>query len=191
MEIIDKHANYCILDAARILGEMSDVFDFGNRIENLYSGNTAESLAEVAPYLAECSEGCEFNRWLIDKGWGDSRGIFIHSDVSFEELRKHFRNFLKIKDEGDQILYFRFYDPRVLRVFLPTCDAQQLETFFGPVKKYIMEDDDSSIALVFSLKNSKLHKDTIDLTKYETMPGIIEHSESLVEEKNSEIDTIV
>ena len=31
----------------------------------------------------------------------------------------------------DEALYFRFYDPRVLESFLPTCSEEQLDEFFG------------------------------------------------------------
>jgi hypothetical protein len=30
-------------------------------------------------------------------------------------------------------LLFRYYDPRVLRVYLPSCRPSELETVFGPV----------------------------------------------------------
>jgi hypothetical protein len=34
------------------------------------------------------------------------------------------RRFLRVKDEDG--LVFRFYDPRVMRVYLPTCAAGEL-----------------------------------------------------------------
>ena len=37
--------------------------------------------------------------------------------------------------------YFRYYDPRVLRVYLPTCNARELQTVFGPVLRYLVEDE--------------------------------------------------
>jgi hypothetical protein len=46
---------------------------------------------------------------------------------------------------------FRFYDPRVLRIFLPTCNAQEVFQFFGPVvNSYLAENDDANILLQFS-----------------------------------------
>jgi hypothetical protein len=35
--------------------------------------------------------------------------------------------------------YFRYYDPRVLRVYLPTCNASELQILFGPVARYYVE----------------------------------------------------
>jgi hypothetical protein len=61
-----------------------------------------------------------------------------------------------IKTEDDQQLYFRFYDPRVLRIFLPTCDENQLREFFGPIEQFICEDEDPEFALVFSFEKNNL-----------------------------------
>ena len=54
-------------------------------------------------------------------------------DATLEELRRHFRKFLKVEDPKGKSLIFRYYDPRVLRVYLPTCNAMELQTVFGPV----------------------------------------------------------
>ena len=36
-------------------------------------------------------------------------------------------------------MLFRFYDPAILRAFLPTCDASQLAAMFGPIEAYLIE----------------------------------------------------
>jgi hypothetical protein len=43
-------------------------------------------------------------------------------------------------DAGERLL-FRFYDPRVLGEFLPTCEAAQLREMFGPVQRFMLERD--------------------------------------------------
>lgn len=37
-------------------------------------------------------------------------------------------------------MLFRFYDPRVLRLYLPTCTSTELEQVFGPVGTFFTED---------------------------------------------------
>jgi hypothetical protein len=81
--------------------------------------------------------------------------------VSFEELYKHFRRFLTVNTEDGQKLYFRYYDPRVLRVFLPTCDSAQLSEFFGSIKYFFAEDEDPEFILRFSLQNRTLLTDRL------------------------------
>ena len=46
-----------------------------------------------------------------------------------------------VADEDGQTFFFRFYDPRVLRAFLPTCSPSQLTDFFGPVRAMIVESE--------------------------------------------------
>jgi hypothetical protein len=36
-------------------------------------------------------------------------------------------------------MLFRYYDPRVLRAFLPTCTLEEANTFFGPVDAFVAE----------------------------------------------------
>jgi len=92
---------------------------------------------------------------------GDAWGILIKSSFPLEELHKHFRKFLIVGTEDNQQLYFRFYDPRVLRIFLPTCDTAQLREFFGPIEYFIMEDEDTAFAIKCWLQNGILHSQKI------------------------------
>jgi hypothetical protein len=54
-----------------------------------------------------------------------------------------------VKDEAGRRLVFRFYDPRVLRVYLPTCRPAETDEFFGPVHEMLMESEDARDILVF------------------------------------------
>lgn len=105
----------------------------------LYQGPTATELATVAPYLVCLGTGDRVFNWLWDEGWGESWGIFVWSLVSPQQLRTHFRRLTMVSTEGGQRLLFRFYDPRVLRDFLPTCDASQCQELFGPVTRFAYE----------------------------------------------------
>lgn len=37
-------------------------------------------------------------------------------------------------------MLFRFYDPRVLRLYLPSCTTEELDRVFGSVERFILED---------------------------------------------------
>ena len=71
-------------------------------------------------------------------------------------MRNHFRTFLMVYDTEFKPLYFRYYDPRVLRIYLPTCDAEGLATLFGPVVNYFLEDEDPKNALRFRMEGGAL-----------------------------------
>jgi hypothetical protein len=156
---------YSLLDAARIFGEIETAQTLQPNFLNLYMGQSEELLSSVAPYLFECEKESEFGKWLLEKGWGNAWGLYVEADGTLEELRKHFRKFLLVKTEDGKELYFRFYDPRVLRIFLPTCDVEQLQELFGPVNAYITESEDGCMAHVFTFKEGKLQQ--VDVTKEE------------------------
>ncbi|MDI6766167.1 MAG: DUF4123 domain-containing protein [Bacteroidota bacterium] len=154
---------FCIVDGSQLGEQLKEARSLSKESTSLYRGVSKEELEEVGPYL--CNVNTEFYKWIFENGWGKSDGIFISAQVSFAELYKHFRHFLIVQDEDGNKLYFRFYDPRVLRVFLPTCTTQQLKEFFGPIDMFIVEDSDSKFALLFSLENGLLKKDIVDLTR--------------------------
>jgi hypothetical protein len=81
--------------------------------------------------------------------WGNSWGVFLKSDATPRELRKHFRQFLMVQLADGEEVYFRFYDPRVLRVFLPTCTQPESEQFLGPVQSLVIEGETAGELLRF------------------------------------------
>ncbi|MCE7070777.1 DUF4123 domain-containing protein [Dyadobacter sp. CY327] len=137
---------------------------------SLYPGKGAqdETLLSVAPFLFKYPYTADFEEFLLSDGWGHSWGLWVQSNTEFEELYQHFMRFLIVQTEEGQELYFRFYDPRVLRIFLPTCDQDQLAEFFGPVSQFIMEDEDPAFCVLFSLWQGQLFVDRQDasLLKY-------------------------
>src|SRR5436305_10083170 len=91
--------------------------------------------------------------------------MLVETNETHDDLKKHFRKFLLVKTEDGKELYFRFYDPRVLRIFLPTCDVAQLKEFFGPVEKFICEDEDHAFALLFSFDGKQLITERVAVDK--------------------------
>jgi hypothetical protein len=143
---------YVLLDAARNHEIPLRLRAGGIPHDCLYEGLTAKALWFVAPYLARCERASPFVSWLIENGWGRSWGAFVAAGVDPAALLQHFRKFLLVKgDGGEADFYFRFYDPRVLRVFLPTSTREEAAEFFGPARLFIAEDPASSGAVTFTL----------------------------------------
>lgn len=160
----DQGKIYAILDAARDNAIYPKLAESDNKKVCLLIGEQARELATVAPYLIELDEDDPFTQWLLDRGWGKSWGIFAESTATFVGLRNHFRSFLRVTDEDAKTLFFRYYDPRVLRVFLPTCDQEQLETMFGPVNRYVTEGEEDNKLIEYTCTDKfKLIKDVINL----------------------------
>ncbi len=154
---------YAILDAARDPTVLAILFQSDQEYQSLYEGAEGEKLAVVAPYLVRLPKDSPLLEVVVRASWGKSWGVFLTSDSPFAEVRRHLRQFLMVKlPEGKQV-YFRFYDPRVLRVYLPTCTAEETRTFLGPVKCYLMDGEESREAWFFRVGSRGTEKTVVGL----------------------------
>jgi hypothetical protein len=149
---------WVILDAARSKKIYPAFLGTALQKSCLYAGDLASSIALAAPYLVRLARGDEFTNYIINNGWGNAWGIFLRTGAGFKELRRHLRGFLRVHDELGRRLIFRYYDPRVLRIYLPTCWPAELKTVFGPVNQYLMESDDRMSALEFGFDGQQLSR---------------------------------
>jgi hypothetical protein len=157
---------YALLDAARDPGIYRGLRGFAatEEIAGLYQGPTAEELAAVAPYLVRLGPRTDVFDWLWDKGCGRSWGIFLWSAVGLEGVRAHLRKLTKVRTEDGKVLLFRFYDPRVLSVFLPTCAPDQIEEMFGPVMRLFAETPDGAAIVEFTHSTGVLRRRLLPLS---------------------------
>jgi hypothetical protein len=152
---------FAILDAARDLKVLDVLRNCNQHYQSLYEGFKGEVLAQFAPYLVELSSQSALIETLVREAWGNSWGIFLTSTIGFKETRRHFRHFLIVQTEDRRELYFRFYDPRVLRVFLPTCTPQETEEFFGRISCYLMEEEEATNLVQFTKASGGLSHKTV------------------------------
>jgi hypothetical protein len=140
---------YAILDAARDPLILARLLDCNEEHQSLYDGAEGDKLAAFAPYLVALPRESTLLETIVRDGWGESWGVYLTCDKPFNEVRKHLRRFLMVKLEGEEV-YFRFYDPRVLRAFLPTCAPGEIREFFGPIGEFLVEADDPGTVLPFT-----------------------------------------
>jgi hypothetical protein len=144
---------YAILDAARdpvILARL--VMDCKEEYQSLYEVEEGAKLVAFAPYLVALPRELAFLETLVRDGWGKSWGIYLTCDKPFEDVRKHLRRFLTVELETSEKVLFRFYDPRVLRVFLPGCTPEEAVEFFGPIREFALEGEEPT--LIVEYRNS-------------------------------------
>jgi hypothetical protein len=137
---------YAILDAARDERIYAGLRRLAatEEVLPLYQGLAATEMATVAPYLVCLGTGDRVFNWFWEEGWAENWGVFLWSLVSPERLRAHFRRLTMVQIENGPRVLFRFYDPRVLLAFLPTCDTSQLTEMFGPVHRFSVENNGGS-----------------------------------------------
>lgn len=147
---------YAILDAARDTRIYHKLSEGEVEAVSLFRGEKARELAAVAPYLLTLERDHAFSEWLFTYGWGNSWGIIVESAADLAQLRRHFQSFIMVYDEAGKPLYFRYYDPRVLRVYFPTCNEKELETVFGPVDSFYVEGEKPDFLIHYFIADSKL-----------------------------------
>lgn len=148
---------YVILDGAQnanLLDVMAD--SEGLEYECLMMDKLEPDMQEVAPYIVHLVEDAPFTKWLMEHGWAQNWGIFLTSHGDLGEVWRDMRQHMMVYDPKGERLFFRFYDPRVLNAFLPTCDGKQLAEFFGRVDLFIAELEGGQGAHAFSVADGKL-----------------------------------
>lgn len=151
---------FAVLDGASVPGLLDKLYGTVRpEFECLYRGEITPDIAEVAPYVVRLEEASEFTAWVLSEGWGKHWGVFAVAQADLRAMRRHLRRFLMVHDPDGKPLYFRYYDPRVLRTYLPTCNAGELAEFFGPVARYVAEDEQPGRLVQFRSEAGALVED--------------------------------
>jgi hypothetical protein len=146
-----------VLDGASVPGLLERMHEEPSlEVECLFRGNLEPDMAQVAPYLVKLELGTEFTDWVVGTGWGQHWGTFVTSRQGFRKLRNHLRALTKVYRRDGTPLYFRYYDPRVLRIFLPTCTPAQLKQMFGPVDAFVAENEPPDSVSIYRLNGDQL-----------------------------------
>jgi hypothetical protein len=147
------------------------ILEGGAQYESLYEGWSKAELSLFAPYLVSLPPWSKLLETLVTKGWGKSWGIYLTCHTAFPELRQHFRHFLMVNMPDGKQVYFRFYDPRVLRVYLPSCTPEEIGYFFGPVSRFAIEDEKPEKLLEFIRRESGMKSNVLQLAPSGPVPA--------------------
>jgi len=147
---------YAVIDGASAPGLQSRIYNDECEYRCLFTGNLVPDLMEAAPYVVKLERESSFTDWILNDGWGEHWGIFAVSKMDIREIRQHLRSFLRVESPEGNNLVFRFYDPRVFRVFIPTCDESQLKIIFSEIEYFLLEGEDSAKIINFHLGENGL-----------------------------------
>ena len=163
---------YGVVDAAR---DHELAFAARDRFEQpirwLFADDAGWHMTDVAPYLVPI----EYRRRYPYPGsgyldmWarrlGHNAGILVITRAEADELWQHLRMAFQVTIEGeDSDYYFRFYDPRVFRTFLPTCTAAEAREFLGPIQRVLCEAETSGRVLSCGVVGARVRMDEHSLT---------------------------
>lgn len=143
---------FAVVDGARDPRVSAMIRSTGLEHTCLFAGRLAPELEAAAPHLVHLSPHLALTRQLFDVGLADHWGVLarVAPDVGLDRLARHFRTLLRVRDEAGRFLMFRFYDPRVLRVYLPTCTDDEARRVFGPVDDYVCGSGERDALLRFA-----------------------------------------
>jgi len=162
---------YAALDAARDPRLLARVCDEQAPARCLFHG-VPPQVQEASPWLADLTDHEFLRSWLAEQALGRSSGVFLASEAGLDALERHCRTFLRVKREDGRTLLFRWWDPRVLRVYLPTCTPAELDHVFGPVTTFWVEDRDPDLLLGFTRgEGGQLRTTTLDLATAPRRPA--------------------
>lgn len=131
---------FAIIDGAQAVELAFTARLMGHPVYTLFSGEMAEAVAHAGPHLVAVGQPLPFlEKWV--ETMGRNAGILLQTTAELEVLYAHLREIFVVTDEEGQEYFFRYYDPRVIRTFLPTCTASELEEFFCVVDRWIVEDE--------------------------------------------------
>lgn len=150
----DESRMFALVDSARDPEVYPSLLEPGLELRCLFAGDLPPVLASAAPYLVELDPDSVFVD-VLREHWGDAWGVLFRARADIEALRRHFRKLNVVRGPDGQRLFFRYYDPRVLRVYLPTCTADELRQVFGPVDEWIVEGE-SGEALRYRIEGEAL-----------------------------------
>jgi len=159
--VSDSSWLYCVLDGASVADLPKRLYETRAPNVCLFPGDLEPDMVYVAPYVVQLlPENTMMD--LVLGGFGNHWGIFAWSPHSMREMERHFRSIVNVFDERANSFVFRFYDPRVLRRYLPTCTTPELETFFGKVTNFFAESEDGKQLARYGLEKGTLKETALN-----------------------------
>ena len=131
---------YAVVDAARDARILQLLRESVDEYRSLYEGLAGEPFAHVAPYIVRLDPDSHLCESLVREGWGRRWGFFATCRAPLRELRRQLRRLLVVRNEETRSrMYFRFYDPAVLRVFVEASTPLQRSELFGEMSAIYAE----------------------------------------------------
>lgn len=148
---IARGAVFVVLDGAMVERLPARLAVSGCEYSCLFSGALDPMLEEAAPHLVHLRADDPFGETVLRQGWNDHWGIVLHAGpgMGLYEVRQHLRRHLRVLDAEGHAMFFRFYDPRVFRLVVPQLDRQARRDFFGPIRRFVVEDERPDAVLCF------------------------------------------
>lgn len=161
-QLFDQYLDvYAVIDGAVLPELLAKLEEYEPLQACLLRGELPFDLAEAAPYLVKLEESNEFTEWLLNQAREKPCCIFARTSDDFIALRKHFRSLIRAEMPNGKVVHFRYYDPRVLATYLPTCTEEDNALLFSVAEVYLTVDLEQQRLLTFRDEPNKIMQEGI------------------------------
>ena len=107
----------------------------------LYPSHYSKEVGYAQPFLVNLDSSDDFKEWFLERAYGNSRAIFILSQLKLQELTLNLKPFcLGYIEERNKETFFRFYDSKLFPTFLRIISENQVQSIFKKNTYYLSEN---------------------------------------------------
>ena len=127
----------------------------------LFAGDIHPEVKKVSPHLLELTPDDPLVPLWRGQGWGKAWGMWITSSADLYTVWSRLRHFTQVKlPSGEGPVLFRFWDPRVFRVYMPLVEGPDVEGWFKGIDAYVVEAEDAKGSIRFTAAGGAVKVET-------------------------------
>ena len=126
---------YLLLDSNQIPDLYVRLFQMAPKAapQALYLTTRYADLANIGPLLVAVEPNTALANTFAEE-WQTRAGIWLESEANESDLIAHLRSLVHVQLEGGVSAFFRFYDPRITRLWLGDLPDAERDRLMGPVR---------------------------------------------------------
>lgn len=142
--------HYLLLDGAQIDDLFRRVYELeaAPEFHLLYQQTQYADLADVGPMLIRAESDSDLYS-EFQTHWMRNAGVALESAMPEALVVEHLRSLVHLRGGGETTLLFRYYDPRVLRLWLGSLGHAELARFMGPISAMQVFDPDTGLTKLY------------------------------------------
>lgn len=136
---------FLLLDPIQIDNLPDRLFELGHitGFQSLYRRTAYSDLLDIGPLLVPVSTDSPLAHAFV-REWSATAGIWLESEAAEEVVLEHLRSLIHVRVEGDATVLFRYYDPRITRLWLSDLAPPERDRLMGPVRLIRLPESDRS-----------------------------------------------
>ena len=126
---------YLLLDRTQIDNLAHRLFEVAPSVQfhSLYQRTAYSALDEVSPVLVPVTPNSPLAHTFTEQ-WSATAGIWLESLTDEKTVVEHVRSLIHARVEGEVTVLFRFYDPRIVALWLADLPAHERAPLMGPIQ---------------------------------------------------------